>query len=67
MTVLVAAASKHGATEEIAARIGADLAGLGLDVGIARVHEGDSRDWHAIDQWAATIAGELRLGEGPIG
>jgi menaquinone-dependent protoporphyrinogen IX oxidase len=32
MTVLVAAASKHGGTEEIAARIGADLAEHGLDV-----------------------------------
>ena len=32
MTVHVAAASKHGATEEIAARIGATLAAHGLDV-----------------------------------
>lgn len=33
MTVLVAAASRHGATEEIAKRIGDDLADSGLDVG----------------------------------
>jgi menaquinone-dependent protoporphyrinogen oxidase len=32
MTVLVAAASKHGATHEIAEQIGADLAERGLDV-----------------------------------
>jgi menaquinone-dependent protoporphyrinogen oxidase len=32
MSVLVAAASKHGATREIAARIGARLAELGVDV-----------------------------------
>lgn len=39
MTVLVAAASKHGATSEIAARIGADLTGHGLDVEVKKMEE----------------------------
>ena len=36
MTVLVAAATKHGATGEIATRIGADLRGRGLEVEVRR-------------------------------
>jgi menaquinone-dependent protoporphyrinogen oxidase len=39
MTVLVAAASKHGATAEIAARIGANLTTHGLDVEIKKIEE----------------------------
>jgi menaquinone-dependent protoporphyrinogen oxidase len=39
MTVLVAAASKHGATDEIAERIGADLAERGLDVDVKKLEE----------------------------
>ena len=39
MAVLVAAASKHGATEEIAARIAADLAEHGLDVDLRRLED----------------------------
>lgn len=39
MTVLVAAASKHGGTDEIAARIGADLAEHGLDVEVKRLED----------------------------
>jgi menaquinone-dependent protoporphyrinogen oxidase len=39
MTVLVMAASKHGATAEIAARIGADLSEHGLDVEVKRIEE----------------------------
>ena len=39
MTVLVAAASNHGATDEIAARIGADLAECGLDVEVKKLEE----------------------------
>ena len=39
MTVLVAAASKHGATHEIAERIGSDLAELGFDVEVRRLEE----------------------------
>lgn len=39
MTVLVAAASKHGATDEIAARIGADLAEAGVDVEVRKLEE----------------------------
>ena len=42
MTVLVAAASKHGATREIAERIGAELAEQGLEVAVrelAAVHD----------------------------
>jgi menaquinone-dependent protoporphyrinogen oxidase len=39
MTVLVAAASKHGATDEIAERIGADLAEHGIDADVKRLNE----------------------------
>jgi menaquinone-dependent protoporphyrinogen oxidase len=39
MTVLVAVASKHGATYEIAARIGADLVEHGLDVEVKRLED----------------------------
>jgi menaquinone-dependent protoporphyrinogen oxidase len=39
MTVLVAAASKHGGTEKIAARIGADLAEHGVDVEVMRLED----------------------------
>jgi menaquinone-dependent protoporphyrinogen oxidase len=39
MTVLVAAASKHGATDEIAERIGADLAERGLDVDVKKLEK----------------------------
>jgi menaquinone-dependent protoporphyrinogen oxidase len=39
MTVLVAAASKHGGTEEIAARIGADLAGHGVGVEVKKLED----------------------------
>jgi menaquinone-dependent protoporphyrinogen oxidase len=39
MTVLVAAASKHGATDEIAERIGADLAERGIDVEVKKLRE----------------------------
>jgi menaquinone-dependent protoporphyrinogen oxidase len=41
MTVLVAAASKHGATEEIAARIGADLLERGVTVEVKQLREVD--------------------------
>ena len=37
MTVLVAAASKHGATDEIAARIGAVLAAHGVEVDVQKL------------------------------
>lgn len=39
MTVLVAAASKHGATSEIAERIGADLAAHGVDADVRRLED----------------------------
>ena len=39
MTVLVAAASKHGATREIAARIGARLAERGVDVQVENLDQ----------------------------
>jgi menaquinone-dependent protoporphyrinogen oxidase len=39
MTVLVAAASKHGATDEIAARIGADLVEHGVDAEVKKLEE----------------------------
>jgi menaquinone-dependent protoporphyrinogen oxidase len=41
MTVLVAAASKHGATEEIAARIGADLVERGVPAEVKKLREVD--------------------------
>jgi len=41
MTVLVAAASKHGWTEEIAARIGADLNEHGVDVEVKKLEDVD--------------------------
>jgi len=41
MTVLVAAASKHGATEEIATRIGADLVERGVPVEVKKLGEVD--------------------------
>jgi menaquinone-dependent protoporphyrinogen oxidase len=39
MTVLVAAASRHGATEEIAEAIGGTLQGLAIDVEVARLED----------------------------
>jgi menaquinone-dependent protoporphyrinogen oxidase len=39
MTVLIAAASKHGGTEEIAARIGADLAERGVPVEVKKLRD----------------------------
>lgn len=41
MIVLVAAASKHGATEEIAARIGADLVERGVPVEVKKLRDVD--------------------------
>jgi len=41
MTVLVAAASKHGGTQGIAERIGADLADCGLNVEVKKLHDVD--------------------------
>jgi menaquinone-dependent protoporphyrinogen oxidase len=41
MTILVAAASKHGWTDEIAARIGADLTEHGLDVEVMKLEDVD--------------------------
>jgi len=41
MAVLVAAASKHGATEEIAARIGADLVERGVPVAVKKLGDVD--------------------------
>jgi menaquinone-dependent protoporphyrinogen oxidase len=39
ITVLVAAASKHGATDEIAARIGSDLVEHGVDAEVKRLED----------------------------
>ncbi|HEX5881029.1 MAG TPA: flavodoxin domain-containing protein [Actinomycetota bacterium] len=39
MTILVAAASKHGATEEIAERIGAVLAEHGVEVDVKKLRD----------------------------
>lgn len=44
MKVLVSAASKHGATTEIAAEIGAALAALGVEALVAKPHEVASLD-----------------------
>jgi menaquinone-dependent protoporphyrinogen oxidase len=73
MKVLVAAASKHGATHEIVAATNARelrlLAGA-LDKGklgfgeravvmAVRAADGDYRNWDEIDAWADEIAGVL--------
>jgi menaquinone-dependent protoporphyrinogen IX oxidase len=48
MTVLVAAASKHGSTDEIAVRIGADLLENGLEVEVKKIEEvGDLSGYQA--------------------
>jgi menaquinone-dependent protoporphyrinogen oxidase len=58
MTVLVTAASRHGATDEIAARIGSDLAAHGLEVDVRKLDEvGD------LDRYDAVVLGSaLYLG-----
>lgn len=52
MTVLVAAASKHGGTEEIAARIGADLVEHGVDAEVKRLE-----DVHDLADYEACVLG----------
>jgi menaquinone-dependent protoporphyrinogen oxidase len=52
MTVLVAAASKHGATQEIAAQIGADLAERGVRVEVKKL-----RDVNDISRYDAFVVG----------
>jgi menaquinone-dependent protoporphyrinogen oxidase len=52
MTVLVAAASKHGATAEIAARIGADLVDHGVDVDVKELE-----DVGELDRYDAFVLG----------
>jgi len=48
MTVLVAAASRHGATQEIAERVGADLAERGVAVEVQNLEDvGSLRDYEA--------------------
>ena len=74
MTVLVTAASEHGATGEIAARIGADLAEQGFEVDVREpdeVHDLAPYEafvvgsavymghWLKADDWASGIAREL--------
>jgi menaquinone-dependent protoporphyrinogen oxidase len=52
MRVLVTAASKHGATEEIAERIGAVLAAHGVDVDVKKLH-----DVSGLDGYEAFVLG----------
>lgn len=52
MTVLVAAASRHGGTHGIAARIGADLAALGIDADVKRLE-----DVHDLAGYDACVVG----------
>lgn len=69
MKVLVAAASKHGSTEEIAGAIAEVLGGrlerarLGFGekavVSALRAPDGDVRDWNEIRDWATVIADVL--------
>lgn len=59
MTVVVAAASKYGATQEIAEAIGRGVFAF-------RAAEGDFRDWDEIRAWATDIASELHGRRGPI-
>jgi menaquinone-dependent protoporphyrinogen oxidase len=58
MTVLVAAVSKHGATDEIAARVGADLVEHGLHVEVKRLE--DVRDVSGYD--ACVLGSGIYLG-----
>ena len=59
MTVLVAAASKHGATEEIAERIGADLSEYGLEVEVRKLGEVDDvRPYEAVVLGSAIFYGK---------
>jgi menaquinone-dependent protoporphyrinogen oxidase len=59
MTVLVTAASNHGATREIASRIGADLAEQGFDVEVR-----DPDDVQALTQYDAFVVGSaIYLGQ----
>lgn len=52
MTVLVTAASNHGATAEIAARIGADLVEMGVEVELKKLEE-----LRGISQYDAFVVG----------
>jgi menaquinone-dependent protoporphyrinogen oxidase len=52
MTVLVTATSKHGATDEIAQRVGAGLAERGLDVEVSKLH-----DVHDVRGYEAVVLG----------
>jgi menaquinone-dependent protoporphyrinogen oxidase len=59
MTVLVAAASKHGATEDIAERIGADLSECGLEVEVRKLGEVDDvRAYEAVVLGSAIFYGK---------
>lgn len=59
MTVLVTAASEHGATREIAARIGDDLAEQGLEVELK-----NPEDVHEVSQYDACVVGSaIYLGQ----
>ncbi len=61
MTVLVAAASRYGATDEIAERIGADLASLGVDVEVKKLE-----DVRELDRYEAFVLGSgIYLGTWP--
>jgi menaquinone-dependent protoporphyrinogen IX oxidase len=53
--VLVAYATKMGATADIAAAIGTELAKLG--------HDADSRAWDLIGRWARDIGATMRPAE----
>jgi hypothetical protein len=68
MTVLVAAATRHGSTQEIAEAIGRSGAGSTSTGSASRsavmhavgARHGDDRDWGAISEWARGIALALR-------
>lgn len=58
MKVLIAAASKHGATQEIAAEIGRVLDQAGLDTDVARIDEvGDVEAYEALVLGSAVYMG----------
>ncbi len=75
MRVLVTAASKHGATSEIAARdhrlfagrLDRSLLGFGdkAIVVALRAPQGDFRDWDAIHGWVDDISRDLAPDERP--
>jgi len=66
MTVLVVAASKHGGTQGIAERIGADLAERGLNVEVKKLQDVDEvGSYEAVVLGSAIFFGKWRVASTP--